>query len=569
MCFTLAGRLQTRLIALIGPLFLACAFTALSGDRVYLTLFALMSLLALVLDASVYHWLIGFQPRWLTIALGALEFGLLLLLAPGLADLGQMAGFYIPAWLSSWLTLEIALPLAWPRWMEDGGELRPAGSRPALRTRIPESLSDRRKVFAVALLSLAIAGLPWIAGAMLTPPLYHFTGVLWLPEAHLPAIQQTLAAIRGESLFPTGIQFGQNLLSDALWLMAMVAWLLGVRARAGSQTNLPWPIAALLIPTFLPAPFVAILAAAVWLLPALPWRWLLESLAPKLILALLVIVIGSRLLEGELPAYHLLLTLAVVAWLLVVLPRSRATSPAVWLAAIVLSPLVLPAPLVALLAVAMWPFLPLTWHWLPRSIVPALALGVYLVWSAAQAGAIDALWVYHLLWIGAAFAWLMGVVIAYTIRDVPSAYWLAAAALVPLALPIPLIALLAVLVWTRRMWPSLPLMRIAVPALALLALVIWGLAWAQLGAQQQSASAPAYLGADRWAMAKWLRENAAFGSVMPLFGDIDNVTIALGGHRIDPEPSSARFCLSAGQYCTEGIVRFQQGGLCLVEGSAP
>jgi hypothetical protein len=567
MCFTLAGRLQTRLIALIGPLFLACAFTAVSGDRVYLTLFALMSLLALLLDAGVYHWLIGFQPRWLTIALGAFEFGLLILLAPRLASLGQMAGFYIPAWLSSWLTLEVALPLAWPRWMEDGGELRPMGSRPALRARIPERLSDRRKVFTAAAATLIVGGLPWITGAILTPLAHHFTGVVGWPEAHLPALSQTLAAIRGEALIATGAQLGRGLAHDALWLAAMLVWLFGVRTRVGSQGSLPWPIAALLIPPFLPAPFVALLAGAIWLLPALPWRWLIGSLAPKLALALLAIVVGVRLGAGALSPYAALLILGVFVWLLSVVPRSGATSPLAWLAAIALSPLVLPAPLVALLAVAVWPFLPVTWHWLPRSVIPALALGAYLVWSAAQAGTIDALWLYHLLWIGAAFAWLLGVSVA--MRGASSPYWLAAAALVPLALPMPLIALLAAVVWTRQMQPNLPLARIVVPALALIALLLWGAVWAQMGAMQQSASVPAYLSADRWAMAKWLRENAAPGSVAPAFSEIDDVTVSLGGRVVEPDPSVARFWLASGPYCTEEIVRFQQGSLCLVEGSTP
>ena len=83
-----------------------------------------MVLVALTLDVMIYPWLIRFQPRWLTILLGVMEFAILVLVVPPPADVGIMLGFYLPAWGLAWLTMEIALPLAWPRWIEDGGEIR-------------------------------------------------------------------------------------------------------------------------------------------------------------------------------------------------------------------------------------------------------------------------------------------------------------------------------------------------------------------------------------------------------------------------------------------------------------
>lgn len=127
MCFSLAGRLQTRAVALLHALILAILFAGANWNLSYFTMFFWMVGMAFVLDLFVYSRWIGYQPRWLTIVLGVFEFFLLFILVPGPKDLGQMLGFYLLAWLAGWLTLEILLPLAWPRWAEDAGEFRQLG----------------------------------------------------------------------------------------------------------------------------------------------------------------------------------------------------------------------------------------------------------------------------------------------------------------------------------------------------------------------------------------------------------------------------------------------------------
>lgn len=127
MCLTLPGRIQTRAVTLINVLILAILFASLTKNLGYFTMFFLMVVVALPLDLFVYSKLIQFQPRWLTILLGIGEFFILFLFAPQPVTLLQMAVFYIPAWLAGWLTMEILLPLAWPRWAEDGGEFRSLG----------------------------------------------------------------------------------------------------------------------------------------------------------------------------------------------------------------------------------------------------------------------------------------------------------------------------------------------------------------------------------------------------------------------------------------------------------
>ena len=145
MCFSPAGRIQTRLLSLIGPLLLLGMVSLTQGDAGPLRMFALMACMALALDAGLYRWLIGYQPRWLTIALGALECVLLIGLMHAMAwrpylrtpldfyvqpelawrsDVIAALALYAPAWALAWLATNALLPWLWPRWAEDGGELR-------------------------------------------------------------------------------------------------------------------------------------------------------------------------------------------------------------------------------------------------------------------------------------------------------------------------------------------------------------------------------------------------------------------------------------------------------------
>lgn len=145
MCFSFAGRIQTRLLSLIGPLVMLAAVSVARADAGPLRMFALMAVLALALDVGLYRWLIDYQPRWLTIVLGAAEFVLLIGIMHGLvwrpflrtpadfylvpdlawrADVLAALALYIPSWTLAWLTTHVALPWRWPRWAEDSGELR-------------------------------------------------------------------------------------------------------------------------------------------------------------------------------------------------------------------------------------------------------------------------------------------------------------------------------------------------------------------------------------------------------------------------------------------------------------
>src|SRR4051812_22979014 len=125
MCFTFAGRLQTRLAALLGPLLVTLCVTIWTTQNEYWTLFGLMAGAGLLLDMAVYGWVIGFQPRWLSVLLAAGEFRVIkqIVELPYPWSLGlhtrQALTIYVVGWLLSWLILQALLPLLWPRWAED------------------------------------------------------------------------------------------------------------------------------------------------------------------------------------------------------------------------------------------------------------------------------------------------------------------------------------------------------------------------------------------------------------------------------------------------------------------
>ena len=129
MCFTVMGRLQTRLYSLVWPLAMAIIFTLTSGSGDYWTMFALMALVGFALDAFVYPRVIGSQGRWLTIALGAVEYIVIRLVAAIVPIFSvRLSGleasfFYVCAWVGVWVITQAVFPLLWPRWAEEGGEI--------------------------------------------------------------------------------------------------------------------------------------------------------------------------------------------------------------------------------------------------------------------------------------------------------------------------------------------------------------------------------------------------------------------------------------------------------------
>src|SRR6478672_9770382 len=122
MCFTTIGRLQTRLYSLVWPLAMTFVFGIVGRNGDYWTMFSLMALTGFALDAFVYPRFIGYQGRWLTVALGAVEFVVIRLVGAIVPIFSvslsgaQAAFFYICAWVGVWVTTQVVFPLLWPRW---------------------------------------------------------------------------------------------------------------------------------------------------------------------------------------------------------------------------------------------------------------------------------------------------------------------------------------------------------------------------------------------------------------------------------------------------------------------
>jgi nitrous oxidase accessory protein NosD len=130
MAYTLRGRLESRLAGVLAPLLVACAVALALKAWWPFELAALMLGVGLVLDATLYHRLLPYQPGWAALPLGALELGVVMSLVPLLhvaAPLRVALLFYASAWVLSQALGHALLPLARLSYGDDGGELGRAG----------------------------------------------------------------------------------------------------------------------------------------------------------------------------------------------------------------------------------------------------------------------------------------------------------------------------------------------------------------------------------------------------------------------------------------------------------
>jgi parallel beta helix pectate lyase-like protein len=140
--YTLRGRIETRLAAVLVPAVGAAALAGALGRWWPIELVGLMLAVGLALDASVYHRLLPYQPAWLALPLGALELGATMALALALGlrpPLGPALALFAGAWLVGQILAQAGFPLAHLTYAEDGGELGRAG--PALWGAAPVALA--------------------------------------------------------------------------------------------------------------------------------------------------------------------------------------------------------------------------------------------------------------------------------------------------------------------------------------------------------------------------------------------------------------------------------------------
>lgn len=207
MCFTWKGRLTARLISLIGPTLAALAFWLATGQSDYWLLFGFMAVEGLALDMTLYNMLIGYQPRWLTLALGAGEYLILreVIMWPWPSPLivrlfeYEAAWFYVCGWVLAQVILHAVMPVLWLSWGDDGGELRSS----IVRGWRWGTLAQRRQAFALALLGLGLAALPTLVGAWTCPPGMRYTGLLVNTASHLSLLADLTRRL-GYSSGPSG-----------------------------------------------------------------------------------------------------------------------------------------------------------------------------------------------------------------------------------------------------------------------------------------------------------------------------------------------------------------------------
>ena len=121
MSYTLRGRLESRLLALVPPVLVAAAL----HEWWLIELAGAMAGVALALDL-LYHRPIAYQPGWAAVPLGLLELGCVMLAVRLLdihAPLRWSLAFYAGAWLWAQLLGHAILPLTRLSYAEDGGEL--------------------------------------------------------------------------------------------------------------------------------------------------------------------------------------------------------------------------------------------------------------------------------------------------------------------------------------------------------------------------------------------------------------------------------------------------------------
>ena len=185
MSFTLRGRLETRLAAVLGPFLFACGLALVLHEWWPLELAAVMTAVGLTVDATVYHRLLPYQPGWAALPLGLLELGLTMALARRLeleAPLGPAVWFFLASWILAQVLAHAALPLLRLDYADEGGELGRPGR--ALTAAAPAAF-------------LAVLGVAWLA----QPPVVRLAagvheGPLVLDEAQT-LVGEPGAVVRG------------------------------------------------------------------------------------------------------------------------------------------------------------------------------------------------------------------------------------------------------------------------------------------------------------------------------------------------------------------------------------
>ena len=130
MSYTLRGRVETRLAALVPVLLGACVVAGVLRHWWPVELVALMAAVGLFLDLEIWHRLFPYQPAWASVPLGAFELGALMAIVYGFglhAPLLPALVLFGVGWLAAFVFAQAGFPLLRLGYAEDGGELGRVG----------------------------------------------------------------------------------------------------------------------------------------------------------------------------------------------------------------------------------------------------------------------------------------------------------------------------------------------------------------------------------------------------------------------------------------------------------
>jgi Right handed beta helix region len=131
MSYTLRGRIDSRLTALLPVLLAACALAGALRHWWPVELVVLMAAVGVAFDLQIWHRLLPYQPAWAMAPLGAVELGALMAIVYGFglhAPLGPALALFAAGWLAAAVCAQAGFPLLRLGYAEDGGELGRLGS---------------------------------------------------------------------------------------------------------------------------------------------------------------------------------------------------------------------------------------------------------------------------------------------------------------------------------------------------------------------------------------------------------------------------------------------------------
>ena len=124
MSYTLRGRIDSRLAALLPVLLVACGLAAVLRHWWPVELVALMAAVGIALDVQVWHRLLPYQPAWATVLLGGVELGALMAIVYGFglhAPLWAALVLFGAGWLLAFVLAQAGYPLLRLGYAEEGG----------------------------------------------------------------------------------------------------------------------------------------------------------------------------------------------------------------------------------------------------------------------------------------------------------------------------------------------------------------------------------------------------------------------------------------------------------------